>query len=58
MRPSATLNLQRSAIRAASSRHRVTNPRVFGSVVPVDVLTPGDLPKKFSDQVLAQAQPL
>lgn len=94
MRPSTTLNLQRSAIRAATSRHHTTNPRVFGSVVrgedadgsdldllvdplpgttlfdlgglqieletllgvPVDVLTPGDLPKKFRSQVLAEAQ--
>lgn len=26
--------------------------------VPVDLLTPGDLPKKFRDQVLAEAQPI
>jgi len=26
--------------------------------VPVDVLTPGDLPLKFRDQVLGQAQPV
>ena len=26
--------------------------------VPVDLLTPGDLPAKFRDQVLAQAQPV
>ncbi|HPR08098.1 MAG TPA: nucleotidyltransferase family protein [Denitromonas sp.] len=26
--------------------------------VPVDVLTPGDLPVKFRDQVLAEARPL
>lgn len=26
--------------------------------VPVDVLTPGDLPPKFREQVLAEAQPL
>lgn len=26
--------------------------------VPVDLLTPGDLPAKFRDQVLAEAQPV
>ncbi|MEO5606674.1 MAG: nucleotidyltransferase family protein [Polaromonas sp.] len=26
--------------------------------IPVDLLTPGDLPKKFRDQVLAEARPL
>jgi predicted nucleotidyltransferase len=26
--------------------------------VPIDVLTPGDLPSKFRDQVLAEAVPI
>lgn len=26
--------------------------------IPVDLLTPGDLPKKFRDQVLAEARPV
>lgn len=26
--------------------------------VPVDLLTPGDLPQKFRDQILAEAQPV
>ena len=33
MRPSQVLDHQRSAIRDAASRYRVTNPRVFGSVL-------------------------
>jgi predicted nucleotidyltransferase len=33
MRPSFVLNLKRSAVREMASRFRVTNPRVFGSVV-------------------------
>lgn len=33
MRPSVMLDLKRSAIREAVSRSRLTNPRVFGSVL-------------------------
>lgn len=33
MRPSVALNMKRSAVRAAASRFRVANPRVFGSVL-------------------------
>lgn len=33
VRPSAVLNLKRSAVRAAVSRYRAANPRVFGSVL-------------------------
>jgi predicted nucleotidyltransferase len=33
MRPSLVLDLKRYAIREATSRFRVTNPRVFGSVL-------------------------
>ena len=33
MRPSLLLDLKRSAIREAVSRSRLTNPRVFGSVL-------------------------
>jgi predicted nucleotidyltransferase len=33
MRPSLVLDLKRCAIREATSRFRVTNPRVFGSVL-------------------------
>lgn len=33
MRPSAALDLNRDAIRAATTRRRAANPRVFGSVV-------------------------
>jgi hypothetical protein len=96
MKPSVSLDLQRGAVRAAVSRFRTANPRVFGSVVhgddqdgsdldllvdalpgttqfdlgglqveletllgvPVDVLTPGDLPLKFRAQVLAEARPI
>lgn len=96
MRPSTSLELKRSAVRAAAARFRTTNPRVFGSVVhgndadgsdidllvdplpgttlfdlgglqleleellgvPVDLLTPGDLPPKFRAQVLADARPV
>lgn len=96
MKPSASLELQRHAVRAAALRYKTSNPRVFGSVVhgndtegsdldllvdpmpgttlfdlgglqveletllgvPVDVLTPGDLPVKFRAQVLAQARPV
>jgi len=96
MRPSVVLNNYRSEIRAATSRFRATNPRVFGSVlqgtdqessdldllvdtlpgttlfdlgglqdelesllsIHVDVLTPADLPHKFRNKVLEQAQPV
>lgn len=33
MKPSAALEMNREAIRAAVSRHRTANPRVFGSVL-------------------------
>lgn len=33
MRPSIALNAHREAIRAIALRHRVINPRVFGSVL-------------------------
>lgn len=33
MRPSALLDLKRSAIREAANRFRTANPRVFGSVL-------------------------
>ena len=33
MKPSATLALQRHAIRGAPMRYQTTNPRVFGSIV-------------------------
>lgn len=96
MKPSVALDQKRSAVRALASHFRVSNPRVFGSVlhgsdhdgsdldllvdalpgatlfdlgglqveleellgVPVDLLTPGDLPPKFRDQVLAEAIPV
>jgi len=96
MKPSASLELQRHAVRAAAARYQITNPRVFGSVVrgddadgsdldvlvdplpgttlfdlgglqfeletllgvPVDVLTPGDLPLKFRAKVLSEARPI
>ena len=96
MRPSAVLDLKRSAVRAAVHRFRTANPRVFGSVlhgtdrdgsdidllvdalpgatlfdlgglqdelesllgIPVDLLTPADLPAKFRSKVLAEAQPV
>ncbi len=96
MRPSLALNLKRHAIHEAVSRARVTNLRVFGSVlhgtdregsdldllvdalpgatlfdlgglqvelealldVPVDLVTPADLPSKVRAKVLAQARPL
>ncbi len=94
MRPSLVLDLQRSAVRETTSRFRVANLRVFGSVlrgtdkdgsdldllvdplpgttlfdlgglhdelesllgIRVDLLTPGDLPPKFRDKVLAEAR--
>lgn len=96
MKPSASLELKRSAVRAAAARFRTVNPRVFGSVVrgddtdgsdldlivdpqpgatlfdlgalqveleealgiPVDLLTPGDLPPGFRAKVLAEAEPV
>jgi len=96
MKPSVALDQKRSAVRAAASRFRAANPRVFGSAlhgndhdgsdldllvdalldatlfdlgglqveleellgVPVDLLTPGGLPLKFRDQVLAEAIPV
>src|SRR5574344_1859825 len=70
MRPSTALHTHRDAIRAIALSHRVTNVRVFGSVVHgddtensdlgilVEVLTPKGLPAKFRDQVIAQAQAL
>lgn len=33
MRPSVALDMNRNAVREAASRFRVTNPRVFGSVL-------------------------
>ncbi len=96
MKPSVSLERQRSAVRQAVLRYKTVNPRVFGSIVhgndkdgsdldllvdplpgttlfdlgglqveletllgvPVDVLTPGDLPVKFRSQVLAEARPI
>jgi len=96
MRPSAALDLRRADIKAAVSRFRAANPRVFGSVlsgddregsdldllvdplpgatlfdlgglqvaleemlgIGVDLLTPGDLPPAFREQVLAEALPV
>ena len=96
MKPSAALHMYRHVMREMLVNYKVTNLRVFGSVldetdvegsdldllvdpipgttlfdlgglqaeleetlgVPVDLLTPGDLPLKFRQQVLAQAQPI
>ena len=61
MRPSAILEANRAAVREAVSRYRLTNPRIFGSVLhgtDIDLLTPGDLPKKFRDKVIAEAKPI
>jgi predicted nucleotidyltransferase len=96
VKPSAALDVQRSAVRDVVGRFRAANPRVFGSVlhgtdqdgsdldllvdplpgatlfdlgglleelqdilgVPVDLLTPGDLPPRFRDRVLAEAIPV
>lgn len=96
MRPSLALDLKRAAVRLASERFRVANPRVFGSVlagtdrdgsdldllvdalpgatlfdlgglqdeleellgVPVDLVTPADLPQSFRAQVLLTARPV
>jgi hypothetical protein len=43
MRPSLALNAHREAIRAIALRHRVTNVRVFGSVVHGDDTDDSDL---------------
>lgn len=43
MRPSLALNTHREAIRAIALRHRVTNVRVFGSVVHGDDTEGSDL---------------
>lgn len=94
MRPSIVFNMKRNAVREATSRYRVANPRVFGSVlhgtdeedsdldllvdalpgatlfdlgglqdeleallgIPVELLTPADLPPKFRAKVLAEAK--
>ena len=96
MKPSAALDLRRSAVRDLVGRFRAANPRVFGSVlhgtdtegsdidllvdalpgatlfdlgglleeledllgVPVDLLTPADLPPQFRARVLAEAVPV
>lgn len=43
MRPSLALELKRSAVRETVSRFRVTNPRVFGSVLRGTDLDGSDL---------------
>jgi predicted nucleotidyltransferase len=43
MRPSLALNIHREAIRSIALRHRVTNVRVFGSVVHGDDTDTSDL---------------
>jgi predicted nucleotidyltransferase len=43
MRPSTALDTHREAIRAIALRHRVTNVRVFGSVVHGDDIEGSDL---------------
>ncbi len=96
VKASTALQDKRDAIREATSRFAVMNPRIFGSVlhgndtegsdldllvdalpgttlfdlgglqmeleallgIPVDLLTPGDLPRKFRDQILAEARPV
>jgi predicted nucleotidyltransferase len=96
VKPSAALDLKRSAVRDVVGRFRTANRRIFGSVlhgtdrdgsdldllvaplpgatlfdlgglleelqdilgVPVDLLTPGDLPPGFRDRVLAEAIPV
>jgi uncharacterized protein len=96
VKPSAALDLKRSAVHDVVGRFRTANPRIFGSVlhgtdrdgsdldllvdslpgatlfdlgglleelqdilgVPVDLLTPGDLPPGFRDRVLAEAIPV
>lgn len=96
LRPSQALSENRELIRQIVSRHRSSNPRVFGSVlqgtdteasdldllidplpgatlfdlgaiqieleaslgVPVDVLTPKDLPQQFRDRIIGEAAPV
>lgn len=96
MKPSATIDPHRQRIRALTHRHRLSNPRVFGSAlhgtdteasdldllvdapagatlldlcslqaeledllgVRVDLLTPQDLPARWREQVLTEAQPV
>ena len=96
MKPSIALQKYRQVMREMLLNYKVTNLRVFGSVlekrdldgsdldllvdplpgatlfdlgglqaeleetlgVPVDLLTPGDLPMSFRQHVLAQAQPI
>jgi uncharacterized protein len=96
MKPSEALAAHRAELRELVSRHGLTRPRVYGSVlsrtdtaesdldllvdgtekttlialvtleraaqellgVQVSVLTPGFLPEKYRDRVLAQAVPL
>ena len=43
MRPSVALNLHRDRIREIALSHRVTNPRVFGSVLRGDDTDDSDL---------------
>ncbi|HEV7778385.1 MAG TPA: nucleotidyltransferase family protein [Luteibacter sp.] len=43
MKPSIALDLQRVAVREATSRHRAANPRVFGSVLHGTDRDGGDL---------------
>lgn len=43
MRPSLALDLKRSAVRDTVSRFRVTNPRIFGSVLRGTDLDGSDL---------------
>jgi predicted nucleotidyltransferase len=43
MRPSQALDLKRSAVRETVSRYRVTNPRIFGSVLRGTDLDGSDL---------------
>ncbi|MBP6893496.1 MAG: nucleotidyltransferase family protein [Gammaproteobacteria bacterium] len=43
MKPSTLFQQKRSAIRAVTSRHRVANPRVFGSVLHGDDQEGSDL---------------
>jgi uncharacterized protein len=96
MKPSEALAAHRAELRELVGRHRLTRPRVYGSVlsrtdteegdldllvdatgkttlftlvrleraaqelpgIRVSVLTPGFLPDKFRDRVLALAEPL
>ena len=96
MKPSAALDQQRQAVRAAAERFRAANVRVFGSAlhgtdrdgsdldllvgalpgatlfdlgglqlelqemlgVTVDLCTPGDLPQRLREKILAEARPV